>query len=118
MGPSRFSVAVNGIVAVCCEVVCVGLADFGVMVLELDSSFWGCFCLDVGGVKEWASGEMVSMVDVTNGFLWGAGVGDVSWMKLQMSISLMYSFTLASKISFIPFLMEKGSGRNEIRGRG
>ena len=26
-----------------CEVVRVGLVDFGVMVLELDSSFGGCF---------------------------------------------------------------------------
>ena len=35
----RFSVSVDGVVVVGCEVVVVGLLDFRVMVLELDSSF-------------------------------------------------------------------------------
>ena len=34
-----FSVSVDGVVVVGCEVVVVGLLDFRVMVLELDSSF-------------------------------------------------------------------------------
>ena len=52
-----------------CEVVGVGLVDLGVMVVELHSSFGGCFCLELGGVKELTSGvRVVSMVDVTDGF--------------------------------------------------
>ena len=48
----RFSVAVDGVVAKVCEVVGVRLVDFGAVVLDLDSSFGGCFCLDLGGVQE------------------------------------------------------------------
>ena len=34
---------VDGVVVVGCEVMGVGLVDLGVMVLELDSSFWVVF---------------------------------------------------------------------------
>ena len=60
--PLRFSVTVDDVVVVCCEVVGVGLVDLGVMVLELDSSFGGCFGLELGGVGEWTSGGLISMV--------------------------------------------------------
>ena len=43
-------------VVVGCEVVHVELVDFAVMILKLDSSFRGCFCLELSGVKEWTSG--------------------------------------------------------------
>ena len=43
--------------------------------LELDSSY-GCFCLELSGVKEWVFGIAVSIVDVTGVFL-GVAVGDV-----------------------------------------
>ena len=46
----RYSVAVDGIVAKVCDVVGVRLVNFEAVVLELDSSFGGCFCLDLGGV--------------------------------------------------------------------
>ena len=39
VGPLRFTVAVDGVVVVGCEVVGVRLVDFGVMVLKLDSSW-------------------------------------------------------------------------------
>ena len=52
MGSLHFIVAVDSIVVVGCEVVGVELVEFGVMVLELDSSFGGCFCMDLGGVKQ------------------------------------------------------------------
>ena len=87
MGSLHFIVAVDSIVVVGCEVVGVELVEFGVMVLELDSSFAGCFCMDLGGVKQWTSSGVVIMVDVTGGFLEGAAVCDTSWMKSQMSIS-------------------------------
>ena len=58
----RFSVSVDGVVVVGCEVVVVGLLDFRVMVLELDSSFGWCFCMELGGVKELTSNGMVSMI--------------------------------------------------------
>ena len=38
------------------------------MVLDLDSSFWVCLCLELGGVEKWTSGEVASMVDVVAGF--------------------------------------------------
>ena len=47
-----------------CEVMGIALVDFGVMVLELDTSFAGCFCLELGGVKKWTSGRVFSMEDV------------------------------------------------------
>ena len=87
----------------------VGLVDFGVMILELNSSFGGCFCLELSGVKERTSGEAVSMVDVTDGFLGGPGVVDVSWVKSQMFISSISSLALTSNISFITFVMVEGS---------
>ena len=64
----RFSVTVNGMVVVGCEVMAVELVDLGVMGLELDSSFGGCFCFELGGVEERTFGGVVSMVDVTGGF--------------------------------------------------
>ena len=88
-----------------------------VMVLELDSAFGGYFCLELSGVKEWTSGGLVSMVDVTGGFLEGAAVSDVSWIKSQMSISSISSLALASKISFIPFAMVKTFWKSENSGR-
>ena len=38
-----FTVAVDDVIAVCCEVAVVRLVDFGAMVLELYSSFGDCF---------------------------------------------------------------------------
>ena len=52
----------------------VGFLDFGVMVLELDSSFGRCFCLELDGVKEWISSRVVSMVNVTGRFFEVPGV--------------------------------------------
>ena len=60
-------VTVDGVVVVGCEVVGIGLVDLGVTVLGLDSSFSGCFYLELG-VEEWTFGRVVSMVDVTGGF--------------------------------------------------
>lgn len=77
------------------------------MVLELDSASEGYFCLEFGGVNKWTSVGLVSKVDVTGGFLEVAWVGDLSWMKPQMPISSIFSLALASKISFIPFVMVK-----------
>ena len=45
----------------------VKLVDLGVMVLELDSSFWVFFCLELDSLEEWTSG-VFSMVDITGGF--------------------------------------------------
>ena len=50
--PLRFNVTVDGVVVVGCEVVGVRLVDLAIMVLEFDSSFRGCFCLEPGGLKE------------------------------------------------------------------
>ena len=66
-GSLRFSITVDGVVVVGCEVVSIGLVDLGVTVLGLDSSFSGCFYLELG-VEEWTFGRVVSMVDVTGGF--------------------------------------------------
>ena len=38
------------------------------MILDLDSSLGDCFCLELGGMEEWSSGGVVSMVDVTASF--------------------------------------------------
>lgn len=46
VGLSRFNVAVDGLVLLGCEIVAVGLLDFGVM-----DSFFG-ECLELFGVKE------------------------------------------------------------------
>lgn len=62
----------DGLVLVSYEIVTVGLMNFGVM----DSSFGGCF--ELFNAKEWTSGGVVNMVNVTGGALFGAGVGDVS----------------------------------------
>ena len=66
--PLHFSVTMDGVVVVGCEVVDVGSMDLGVMVSELDSSCGRCFCLELGGVEEWNSGGVVSMVDGTSDF--------------------------------------------------
>ena len=63
-GPLCFCVTVDGMNVVSCEVVGDELVDLGVMALGLDSSFGGCFCLELGGVDEWTSGGVVSMVDL------------------------------------------------------
>ena len=68
IGRLRFSVAVDVIIVVGFELVGVGLVDFGVMVLELDSSFGGCFCLELGGVKEWTFGEVVREITDVHAF--------------------------------------------------
>ena len=49
----------------------VRLVDVGVMVLELHSSVGCYFCFELGGVKEWTFGRVVSIVDATGGFLKG-----------------------------------------------
>ena len=66
-GSLRFSLTVDGVFVVGCEIVGIGLVDLGVTVLGLNSSFSGCFYLELG-VEEWTSGGVVSMVDVTGGF--------------------------------------------------
>ena len=68
-GDLKFQCGSGWVVVVGCEVAGVGLVDLGLMVVELHSSFRGCFCLELGGVKELTSGvRVVSMVDVTDGF--------------------------------------------------
>ena len=91
------------------EVVGVGLIDFGVIVLNLDSFLGDCLCLELGGVKEWTSGGVASMVDTTGGFLGVVVIDDVSCVKSQISISSMSSLALTSKISSITFVMVEGS---------
>ena len=90
-------------------VVGVGLIDFGVIVLNLDSFLGDCFILELGGVKEWTSGGVASMVDITGGFLGVVGIDDVSCVKSQISVSSMSSLALTSKISSITFVMVEGS---------
>ena len=92
----RFSVAVDDVVAVGCEVAVVRLVDFSTIVLELYSSFGDCF------VWRW--------VVCSNWSFWGvAGVGYVSWVKSEMSMSLIFSLVLTSNISLITFVMVAGS---------
>ena len=69
-GDLKFQCGSGWVVVVGCEVAGVGLVDLiGGMVVELHSSFGGCFCLELGGLKELTSGvRVVSMVDVTDGF--------------------------------------------------
>ena len=86
-------------VVVGCEVVGVGLVDLEVLVLEINSSFRGYYCLELGGVEEWTSSE-VNMVDVT-----GAKADDVFWVKSRRSIIASPSLTLTSKISYITSVM-------------
>ena len=87
------------------------MVNLGVMVLELDSSFGGCFSLELGGMEEWTSCGVVSMEDVIGGFFLGEGavVGDVSSVKLQRFMSSISSLALTSKISSITFLILEGS---------
>ena len=91
-----FTVAVDDVIAVCCEVAVVRLVDFGAMVLELYSSFGDCFVWSWVVCSNWC-------------FLRVAGVGDVSWVKSEMSLSLILSLILTSKISLITFVMVAGS---------
>ena len=37
--------------------------------------FWGCSCLELGGVKEWTFGRVVSIVNVSGGFWEIVGTG-------------------------------------------
>ena len=92
----RFSVAVDDVVAVGCEVAVVRLVDFGAMVLELYFPFGDCFVWSWVVCSNWC-------------FLWVAGVGYVSWMKSEMPMSLIFSLVLTSKISLITFVMVAGS---------
>ena len=69
-------------------------------------------------MKEWSSGGVVNMVDVTASFLGVAGAGDESLMKSQMSMSSISSLTLISKISSITFVMVEGFSTSENKGRG
>ena len=80
-GALHFNVAVDGVVLEGCDVVGVRLVDFEAMVLELDYSFGSCFSLELCGVQEWTYSRVVSIVDVIDSFLRGAGVSDVSWVK-------------------------------------
>ena len=64
-------------------------------------------------MKEWSSGGVVNMVDVTASFLGVAGAGDESLMKSQMSMSSISSLTLTSKISSITFVMVEGFSMSE-----
>ena len=82
----RFSVAVDDVVAVGCEVAVVRLVDFGAMVLELYFSFGDCF------VWRWVVCSNWCILGV-------ARVGYVSWVKSERSMSLIFSLVLTSKIS-------------------
>ena len=66
--PLHLNMTVDGVVVTVCEVVGVGLVDLEVMILELYSSSASCFCLELGGVKGWTSGEVVSIVAITSSF--------------------------------------------------
>lgn len=66
--PLRFNMTVDGAIVTGCEVMGVGLVDLEVMILELYSSSASCFCLELGGVKGWTSGEVVSIVAITSSF--------------------------------------------------
>ena len=75
-----------------CEVAVVRLVDFGAMFLELCSSFGDCF------VWRW-------VVCSNWNFLRVSGVGDMSWVKSEMFMSLIFSLALTSKISLRNFVM-------------
>ena len=67
-------------------------------------------------MKEWTSGRVVNMVDVTGeGVFLGkegdAGVGEVSWVKSERSMLLISLLALAliSKISSIAFVIVEDS---------
>ena len=92
----RLSVAVDDVVAVGCEVTVVRLVDFGAMVFELYFSFGDCFVWSWVVCSNWC-------------FLGVAGIGYVSWVKSEMSMFLIFSLVLTSKISLITFVMTAGS---------
>ena len=75
-----------------CEVAVVRLVDFGAMFLELCSSFGDCFV--------WSS-----VVSSNWNFSRVSGVGDMSWVKSEMFMSLIFSLALTSKISLRNFVM-------------
>ena len=67
-------------------------------------------------MKEWTSGRVVNMVDVTGGGVFlekggDAGVGEVSWVKSERSMLLISLLALAliSKISSIAFVIAEDS---------
>ena len=64
-------------------------------------------------MKEWSSGGVVNVVDVTVSFLGVAGAGDESLVKSQMSMPSISSLTLTSKISSITFVMVEGFSMSE-----
>ena len=92
----RFSAAVDDVIAVGCEVGLVRLVDFGAMVFELYFSFCDCFVWSWVVCSNWC-------------FLGVAGIGYVSWVKSEMSMFLIFSLVLTSKISLITFVMTAGS---------
>ena len=55
------------------------------------------------------------MMNVTDGVLVGAGVGDASWVMSQRSMSSISSFALTSKISSITFVIVKVPQRLKTR---
>lgn len=59
-----FSVAMDGMVAVDCEVLAVGIMEFDFMVSKMNFAFMGCSCLGLV-VIDWTSGRMVDMTDIT-----------------------------------------------------
>ena len=95
----RFSVAVDDVIAVGCEFTVVTLVDFGAMVLELYFSFGDYFVWSWVACSNWC-------------FLGVARFGYVSWVKSEMSMSLIFSLVLTSKISLITFVMVAGSANN------
>lgn len=59
-----FSVAVDGMVVVDCEVLAVVIMEFDFMVSKMNFAFMGCLCLGLV-VIDWTSGRMVDMTDIT-----------------------------------------------------
>ena len=75
-----------------CEVAVARFVDFGAMILELYSSLRDCLLCSWVVCSNWC-------------ILRVAGVGDVSWVKSEMSMSLIFSLVLPSKILLITFVM-------------
>ena len=50
-----------------CKVVAVGLVEFDITDLELDSAFAGCLCLKLA-VMEWTSSRIVGMMNTVGSF--------------------------------------------------
>ena len=63
---------------------------------------------------ECTSSRVVSIVDVTDNSLSRTGVGDVSWEKSQMSMSLISLLVLTSTIFPITFVIVESEGRVAI----